>query len=145
MGASRTFTLHYPSKLDVLSTAVDSVEALVVDAAISRSDVENLAICASELINNAMVHGNNLDPSKEVKILLEIADNWIKVEISDEGTGFDPGNIPSPVAKNNLERESGRGIFICNQLMDKVEFNRTKSGGMSCSLFKRIIPASSSA
>jgi serine/threonine-protein kinase RsbW len=139
----RTMVLRYPSRLDVLADAVESVEALVAQAEVSRDDAENVAICASELINNAMVHGNQLDPAKEVKIRLEIADNWVRVNVSDDGTGFDPQQVPSPVEAGNLERESGRGIFICSQLMDSVEFQRTESGGMECSLFKRFDNSSS--
>ena len=40
----------------------------------------------------------------------------------DEGNGFDPRKIPDPTKPENLERFSGRGIYMIRQLMDKVEF-----------------------
>jgi anti-sigma regulatory factor (Ser/Thr protein kinase) len=36
--------------------------------------------------------------------------------------------VGNPLAKENLLRESGRGIFLMRTLMDKVEFEVGKSG-----------------
>lgn len=43
--------------------------------------------------------------------------------ISDEGTGFDPGQVPDPTDPGNLERASGRGLLLMRTFLDDVRFN----------------------
>ena len=52
----------------------------------------------------------------------------------DPGPGFDPRLIPSPVRGQNLFRHHGRGIYLINQLMDEVSFER---GGTEIRMLKR--------
>jgi serine/threonine-protein kinase RsbW len=46
------------------------------------------------------------------------------IVVRDPGTGFDPGAVPSPVVGKNIYANSGRGIFLINQLMDEVRFEK---------------------
>jgi serine/threonine-protein kinase RsbW len=48
--------------------------------------------------------------------------------VHDEGKGFNPVNIPSPLDKKKLLNEHGRGIFLMRTLMDTVEFVKHKDG-----------------
>jgi serine/threonine-protein kinase RsbW len=36
--------------------------------------------------------------------------------------GFDPKTVPDPLARENIFKPSGRGVFLINQLMDEVAF-----------------------
>ena len=79
-----------------------------------------------EALVNAAKHGNNLDPQKQVIVRFcfeEGAYWWI---ISDEGGGFRP---PARHVRENsilppVESESGRGMFLLNQIFDRVVWNR---------------------
>ena len=44
--------------------------------------------------------------------------------VRDPGKGFDPGLVPSPIVGKNIYADSGRGIFLINQLMDEVRFEK---------------------
>jgi anti-sigma regulatory factor (Ser/Thr protein kinase) len=44
--------------------------------------------------------------------------------VRDPGTGFTPESIPSCTVGENVYSNHGRGIFLINQLMDKVEFRK---------------------
>ena len=144
MGKPQVTSFRISSRLDGMAHAVAQVEAAAARTRLGKSEIADVAICASELINNAIVHGNHLDPARGVKVDIEVTDTAIRVTVSDEGSGFDPVAVPDPIAKENLERESGRGIFICQHLMDEVIIDRTEAGGTRCCLLKRISPASSS-
>jgi serine/threonine-protein kinase RsbW len=48
--------------------------------------------------------------------------------VNDEGHGFKPEGVKNPLKKENLMRENGRGIFLMRTLMDRVEFEKTRSG-----------------
>jgi serine/threonine-protein kinase RsbW len=48
--------------------------------------------------------------------------------VHDEGKGFHPEKVGNPLTKENLLRESGRGIFLMRTLMDRVEFEVGRAG-----------------
>ncbi len=75
---------------------------------------------------NALRHGNKEDPAKTVRVLFLIAPDKCSFEITDEGPGFDPENVPDPLAPENLERASGRGILMMRHFMTTVIFEGNK-------------------
>jgi serine/threonine-protein kinase RsbW len=87
-----------------------------------------LMVSLTEAVNNAIVHGNRSLPGKKVQVTCELLPGWVLVMIHDEGKGFKPEKVGNPLIKENLLRESGRGIFLMRTLMDKVEFEVEKSG-----------------
>ena len=82
----------------------------------------NIMIAVTESVNNAIIHGNNSDKSKNVQLTLEIEENTIKFVVKDEGPGFDYQNLPDPTAPENLDKPGGRGIFLMKNLCDEVSF-----------------------
>ncbi len=109
----------------------------------------NIEIGLSELVTNAIEHGNlniTFEEKSETlknftledlyskrlknkklagrKVTVEYAFSPEKCEwtITDEGNGFDPNSIPDPLAEENLESLHGRGIFFSRHLFDSVEY-----------------------
>ena len=46
------------------------------------------------------------------------------------GPGFDPEEIPDPLAPENIMKGSGRGILFMRNYMDDVSLSRHPEGGM---------------
>jgi serine/threonine-protein kinase RsbW len=42
------------------------------------------------------------------------------VQITDEGPGFNPADVPDPTAPENLERPCGRGLLLMRHYMSEV-------------------------
>ena len=82
----------------------------------------NIMISVTESVNNAIIHGNNSDKEKNVKIVLSLEEGVIKFIIQDEGEGFDFTTLPDPTSPENLEKVGGRGIFLMKHLADEVSF-----------------------
>ena len=82
----------------------------------------NIMIAVIESVNNAIVHGNNADKSKNVDLSLLFSDEQIQFIVEDQGGGFDYNELPDPTAPENLERAGGRGIFLMKHLADEVSF-----------------------
>jgi serine/threonine-protein kinase RsbW len=82
----------------------------------------NIMIAVTESVNNAIRHGNKLDPNKNVKLALSLNESQITFLIEDEGPGFDYNNLPDPTAPENIEKPGGRGIFLMRHLADEVNF-----------------------
>ena len=60
---------------------------------------------------------------RRVRVEAEFSDQHICVQISDDGQGFNPGEIPDPTADENLNNLSGRGLFLIRSFMDQVAHN----------------------
>lgn len=60
---------------------------------------------------------------RRVRVEAEFSDQHICVQISDDGPGFAPDDIPDPTAEENLLRASGRGLFLIRSFMDQVAHN----------------------
>ena len=114
------------------------IEARLRRLGLDDSIIADIAICATEIVNNAIEHGNKEDPEKRVVLEMDQTGDSITITISDEGTFFDFEGIQSPVAEENLLREVGRGIFIVRQLMDSVHIRQGDNGGTVVTFSKRI-------
>ena len=78
-----------------------------------------------EALANAVIHGAKEDPTKTVECLVSSDDErGILIVVRDPGAGFTPEAIPSCTMGENVYSNHGRGIFLINQLMDKVEFRK---------------------
>jgi len=48
----------------------------------------------------------------------------VVILVRDPGEGFIPSAVPNPLAGENVHATHGRGIYLINQLMDEVSFER---------------------
>ncbi len=89
----------------------------------------NILISLTEAANNAIIHGNDSDPSKMVTITsqLDPKGKSVTFTITDQGSGFDHNNLPDPTAPENIEQPCGRGVFLMMQLADMVVFSNQGS------------------
>lgn len=87
----------------------------------------NIMIAVTESVNNAIMHGNKNDRTKNVTLSLSLNNNVINFKIKDEGIGFDFQNLPDPTSPENLDKPSGRGIFLMKHLSDEVNFSNNGS------------------
>jgi serine/threonine-protein kinase RsbW len=81
-----------------------------------------IKLALEEGMNNAVKHGNKLDPAKKVRVDYSVTPQRFEITIEDEGPGFDPTKIPDPTAEENLEKCSGRGLLLIGAYMTKVEY-----------------------
>lgn len=82
----------------------------------------NILISLTEAVNNAIVHGNKLDASKQVRVAYEVEGKILRFFIEDEGPGFDYDNLPDPTSPENREKPNGRGVFLMRNLADHCTF-----------------------
>lgn len=87
----------------------------------------NIMVAVTESVNNAIRHGNKNDKRKNVYLSVFFNENQIKFTVVDEGSGFDYRNLPDPTSPENLDKPSGRGIFLMRHLSDEVNFNKEGS------------------
>lgn len=121
--------------LNIVESTIDNITS---DAGISQESYGKILIAVLEAVNNAIMHGNKSDKSKNVLIDFSIKEKDLNISVTDEGPGFDPDKVPDPTKPETIELINGRGVFLMKRLADEIEFN---SKGNSVKLkFKNIIP-----
>jgi serine/threonine-protein kinase RsbW len=84
-----------------------------------------IELALREALANAIVHGCDNDPNKKVECCVACTESSdIVIVVRDPGQGFALTDVPNPLAGENLHSTHGRGIYLINQLMDEVSFER---------------------
>jgi serine/threonine-protein kinase RsbW len=82
----------------------------------------------SELLCNAVIHGNKLNKNKTVKVAVEAApDNVVTAVVRDEGPGFDYKKFLRNARGDtfsDIGGENGRGVWLVYRLADSLSFNQ---------------------
>lgn len=86
-------------------------------------DIFAMRLSLEEAITNAIKHGNGSDPDKRVSVIASVSDQKLRVEVQDEGTGFDPDDVPDPTEDDFIDRPCGRGLMLMRAYLDFVEFS----------------------
>jgi serine/threonine-protein kinase RsbW len=116
------------SDLSNISEVRFFLDQIFSESGFDRSNFNRVFLGLSEAVNNSIVHGNKLNTSKRVFIRIQFQENQLKLEIKDEGEGFDFDCIEDPTCFENLKKENGRGIFLISQMADDLKYS---DGGRS--------------
>jgi serine/threonine-protein kinase RsbW len=124
-----------PGDVKAIAPAVEEVMRAVGEMACAEGKEFEIELAVTEALANAVVHGCGADPEKSVQVCAACDPaRGILIVVRDPGPGFDPSQVPSPVVGEQIFSEGGRGIFLINQLMDEVEYQR---GGTEIWMTKR--------
>ena len=128
--------------------SVDEIEAaaekLAAESGLDENERFHVTMAAREAAVNAVLHGNEYDPAKQVFASFENTGAALVMTIADQGKGLNPNSVPDPLAPENLLRGSGRGIFLIRSFMDEVHF-RQLHPGTELTLVKHLAPSEESA
>lgn len=117
-------------KIEITSQAENIVEVeRFVDQLKDKLDISdelygNILISLTEAVNNAIIHGNGLDASKLAFLQCKKEGSVLSFIVSDQGNGFDYNSLPDPTDPNNIEKLTGRGVFLMKQLSDQLIFSK---------------------
>jgi serine/threonine-protein kinase RsbW len=114
-------------------------EKLAGQAGLDEDEVFRVTMAVREATVNAVLHGNEYDPSKQITVSYENNGKALIFVIRDQGRGVDPATLPDPRDPENLLRGTGRGIFLIRSFMDEVHF-RQLHPGTELTLVKYLAP-----
>ncbi len=110
---------------NAISGVVDGVMQIAREMKCAEGNEYQVELALREALANAIVHGCNNDSTKKVECCVACTESSdVMIVVRDPGEGFSPSAVPSPLATENLHSEHGRGIYLINQLMDEVSFER---------------------
>ena len=122
------------AEISSISPVVQAILSITSEMKCAQGKELEIETALREALSNAILHGCASDPSKQVQCCVACdRDRGIIIVVRDPGKGFDPASIPSPVIGLNVYSEHGRGIYLINQLMDRVWFEH---GGTELHMLK---------
>ena len=137
-----TVHLEFPSlfeMIDLVQALTDQLSRLL---GLDEDSQHWVGVAVRESVINAIKHGNRFDASKVVELDFTMTPSTspteLLIRVRDHGEGFEPGDLPDPLAPENLLKASGRGIFFMRSFMDDVRIERAAGGGMEVRMVKRF-------
>jgi serine/threonine-protein kinase RsbW len=124
-----------PENINVVEKFIDDLK---VKHNLHEECYGNMLVAVTEAVNNAINHGNKANPEKLVDIKFEVEEGQFGFTISDEGHGFDYLNLPDPTDPENIEKPSGRGVFLMKHLADQIIFS--ENGRVVELYFRNVVP-----
>lgn len=115
--------VRFSSKTENIAIVEKLIDEVCATFEIKEDHYGNILISLTEAVNNAIVHGNKLDPAKEVAVSYTTEGKILRFFIEDEGPGFDYDHLPDPTAPENREKPNGRGVFLMRNLADDCAFH----------------------
>jgi anti-sigma regulatory factor (Ser/Thr protein kinase) len=119
---------------------LDRVLGVVVRAMADRGfpgqDIYAMRLALGEAIVNGIHHGHHDDASKQVQVRYRVEEDSARVEVTDQGTGFDAHAVADPLADDNRDRIGGhiggRGLLLMRAHLTWLRFNRRGNSVVLC-------------
>jgi anti-sigma regulatory factor (Ser/Thr protein kinase) len=117
------------SEIALISPLVDWLMNLSATSHCVCGEEQLGELALREALSNAMLHGNRLETGKLIHVHCRCEPRReVFVVVSDQGRGFDPNQIPNPLAVENLSAERGRGIHLMKVAMEEASFEHGNGG-----------------
>ncbi len=114
-----------PGDPSAVEPFIDKIMAIIGEMGCAAGREFEIELALNEALANAIEHGSANDPSKLIQCCVACDHaRGMLIVVRDAGPGFDPASIPSPVVGQNIFATGGRGIYLINQLMDDVRFEK---------------------
>lgn len=133
----KNLSVEIASSKNNYTTIENLLNQVNTELKLSDKQMHDILTCVSELVMNAIIHGNKGDINKKVKLNIDYNEEKMVITILDEGNGFDVNKLPDPTLEENLHKESGRGIFIVKSLCDEFDYCKTDKGSQFRLVIKR--------
>lgn len=88
--------------------------------------ISQLELAVSEAASNIILHGFQGQPGEQIELTLNMEQHRAYVTFVYSGCAFTPPAVPQP--DFNGLAESGYGLYLIQQSVDKVDFSRDAAG-----------------
>lgn len=132
--------LRLPSRLGYEKVAMGTAASVARLMGFTEERVEDLKTAVAEACINAMEHGNKLDESLIVGVVLSMDATSLEVKVLDAGTG-PPGSVHTPDIDKKMHGEEasrGMGMFLIQALVDEAEWVSSPPSGSYARLVIRL-------
>lgn len=128
---SNSIELCLPSRLGYEKVAMNTAASVAKLMGFSANRIEDLKTAVAEACINSMEHGNKLDETLKVGVILSVSEDSLEIKVCDQGTGV-TGEIHTPDIDKKMHGEEtprGLGIFLIQALVDEAEWVSSAGNG----------------
>jgi serine/threonine-protein kinase RsbW len=118
--------LTIPARPEYIALGRLALTGLSRTRTLSAEVVADLKLALTEACSNSVRHAYDEGREGVVEIRYELHDDRIVIEVTDDGSGFDPETLER--AEEELD-EGGLGIAIIRALTDELEIGPRPGGG----------------
>lgn len=134
--------MRFSSEVLFIDIAQEVVQKILENLKVIEDEIFWVCLAVREAVINAVKHGNNFDAGKYVDFVVDIQGEQLRIEVADQGTGFNVDDVPDPLSDENILKPSGRGIFYIRSFMDNVDYEIVQPSGTRLVMIKKLtIPA----
>jgi len=122
--------VHIPSELGFEKIAMSTAASMAVLMGFSSDRIEDLKTAVAEACINAIEHGNQLDNTLSVGVVLSTNDDQLEVKVIDDGAGLSatPNSHNMDRKMQGEEDPRGMGMFLIQSLVDEAEWHQGPPG-----------------
>lgn len=132
-------SLTIPAEARWLTVVRLTVSGVASRAGASYEDVDDIKVAVSEACTNAIDHAfrETDGPPPTICIQCFPLEAAIRIEVADEGCGFDPaGDVAERTA--DPDQQGGLGLYLIRKLMHEMEVASRPGGGTRVIMVKRF-------
>ena len=122
----RSVRLTIPAKAEYITLGRLALTALARVRPLSEETLSDLKLALTEACTNSVRHAYE-GRGGTVEIVYQLEPDRLVVEVTDDGSGFQPSEVEG--GENGDLNEGGLGIAIIRAVADEVEIGERESGG----------------
>jgi len=119
--------LVIPCDASELKKAREFIREVVELSKLDNSEHNMVVLAIDEALSNVIEHAyqnSTVETTRTVEVEFIGTEAQLETVISDQGTYFDPSNIPDIDMEDHVKKrkKNGLGIFMIRQIMDEIEY-----------------------
>ena len=135
-------TAIFTARHDQLKAISHFVLDAIKDAPFDNRQRYAIDLAVDEACSNIIDHAYEGANTGEIRILLDLNDQGVRITFQDDGAPFDPDCVAEPDLTSPLETrcERGLGVFLIREVMDKAAYDFSLPGINQLILVKYFNP-----
>jgi serine/threonine-protein kinase RsbW len=126
MGNRRNKQFVIENQITELTSLAGKVDELAEEWEISQALAMKINLAIEEAVSNIIFYGFADERKHEIEISITLDNNWLTINITDDGVPFNPLEQQQPDVTLPAEERpvGGLGIFLISQIMDEMHYTR---------------------
>ena len=122
--------VRLPSELGFEKVAMSTAASMAAMKGFSADRIEDLKTAVAEACINAIEHGNQLNQSLSVGVMLSSSEDELEVKVIDDGAGVRAAPHTPDIDRkmHGDEDPRGMGMFLIQSLVDEAEWYQGPPG-----------------
>ena len=134
--------IRLPNRLKYLSTVADFLKSVCQNQEVPTKDIEDILLAVDEASTNVIKYAYQVGPINYFKVRVSFDRDLVQIGLLDQGTKFNPLEIPMPdmkdITEDGKEKNVSLGVYFMKKVMDDIRYHYSPNEGNHLTLIKRI-------